>query len=67
MKLVFDKRSGPVVILLDSEGLGTAVVAGMSSDRTQSSGISYFSLYTLFSEVLASVMILSRNSLLKFV
>ena len=50
----------------DSEGLGAAVVAGVGSNLTQPSGISYFSLYT-FSEVLASVMILGRNSLLKFV
>ena len=50
----------------DSEGLGAAVVAGVGSSLTQSSGISYFSLYT-FSEDIASVLILGRNSLLKFV
>ena len=50
----------------DSEGLGASVVSGVGSDLTQPSGISYFSLYTFFSEVIASVMILGRNSLLKF-
>ena len=45
---------------LDSEGLG------VRSNLTQPSGISHFH-YTLFSEVLASVMILDRNSLLDFV
>ena len=51
----------------DSEGLGAAVVAGVGSSLIQPSGISYFSLYTFFSEVLASALILGRNSLLKFV
>ena len=32
----------------DSEGLGAAVVAGVGSSLTQFSGISYFSLYTIF-------------------
>ena len=32
----------------DSEGLGAAVVAGVGSSLTQSSGILYFSLYTFF-------------------
>ena len=49
----------------DSEGLGAAVEAGVGSTVTQPSGISYVCLYTFFSEVLASVMILGRNSLLK--
>ena len=66
MKRSFKKRSGAVNISPDSERLGAAVVAGVGSNLTQPSGISYFSLYT-FSEVLASVMILGRNSLLKFV
>ena len=48
MKLVFNKRSGAVVMSPDSEGLGAAVVAGVGSSLTQSSGISYFSLYTFF-------------------
>ena len=64
MKLVFNKGSGAVVMSL-TEGLGAAVVAGVGSKLTQPSGISYFSLY-LFSEVLASVIILGLNSLLKF-
>ena len=68
MKLVFNKRSGAMYKSLDSEGLGVAVESGVGSNLTQPSGILYFSLYTLFfSEVLASVMILDRNSLLKFV
>ena len=54
----FNKRSGAVVMSPDSEGLGAAVVAGVGSNLTQPSGISYFSLYT-FSEVLASLMILA--------
>ena len=32
----------------DSEGLGAAVVASVGSNLTQSSGSSYFPLYTLF-------------------
>ena len=68
MKLVFNKRSGAVVKSPDSEGLGAAAVAGVGSNLTQPGGISYFIFLTiLFSEVLASVMILGRNSLLKFV
>ena len=31
MKLVFNKRSGAVVMTPDSEGLGAAVVAGVGS------------------------------------
>ena len=54
-------------VSLDSEGSGAAVVAGVGSNLTQPRGISYFSLYIFFSEVLASVMILGRNSFLKFV
>ena len=42
---------------LDSEGLGAAVVAGVGSNLTHLS----ISPYIFFSEVLASVMILSRN------
>ena len=63
----FNQRSGVVVRSPDSEGLGAAVVAGVDSNLTQPSGISYFSLYTFFSEILACVMILVRKSLLKFV
>ena len=43
--LFFNKRSGAVIMSPDSEGLGAAVVAGVGSSLTQSSGISYFSLY----------------------
>ena len=43
--LFFNKRSGAVVMSPVSEGLGAA---GVGSNLTQSSGISYFSLYTLF-------------------
>ena len=43
------------------------IEAGIGSNLTQPSSISYFSLYTFFSDVLASVMILNRNSLLKVV
>ena len=46
--LFFNKRSGAVVMSLDSEGLGAAVVAGMGSNHTQPSGISYFSLFIFF-------------------
>ena len=48
MKLVFNKRSGAVVMSPDSEGLGAAVVAGVGSSLTQPSGISYFFLNTFF-------------------
>ena len=49
MKLVFfNKRNGAVVMSPDCEGLGAAVVAGVGSNLTQPSGISYFSLYTFF-------------------
>ena len=44
----FNKRSGAVVMSPDSEGLGAAVVDGVSSNLPQRSGISYFSLYTFF-------------------
>ena len=47
MKLVFNKRSGAVVMSPDSEGLGAAVVAGVGSKLIQPSGISYFSLYNI--------------------
>ena len=40
----FNKRSGAVVMSPDSEGLGTAVVAGVGSSLAQPSGISYFSI-----------------------
>ena len=46
--LIFNKRSGAVVISPDSEGLGAAVLAGVDAKLTQPSGISYFSLYTFF-------------------
>ena len=49
----------------DSEGLGAAVEAGVGANLTQPSGSSYFSLYIIFSEELASAMILGRNALLK--
>ena len=41
-------RSGAVVMSPDSEGLGVAVKAGVGSNLTQPSGISYVSLYTFF-------------------
>ena len=44
--LFFIKRTGEVVMSPDSEGLGAAVVVGVGSSLTQSSGISYFS-YTV--------------------
>ena len=64
MKLVFHKRGGPVVMSPDSEGLGAVVLspdsegigavnAGVVSNLSQTSGISYLYIYT-FSEVLAS-------------
>ena len=37
MKLVFNKRSGAVVMSPDSEGLGAAAVAGVGSNLTQPS------------------------------
>ena len=40
MKLVFNKRSDAVVMSLDYEGLGIAVVAGVGSNLTQPNGIS---------------------------
>ena len=46
--MFFNKRSGAVVMSPDSEGLGAAVVAGVGSSLNQSSGISYFILYTFF-------------------
>ena len=45
---LYNKRSGAVVMPPDSEGLGTAVEAGVSSNLTPPSGISYLSLYTFF-------------------
>ena len=39
---------GSVAMSPDSEGLGAAVVAGVGSNLTQPSGISYSSLYTFF-------------------
>ena len=44
MKLVFNKRSGAVVMSPDFDELGAAVIAGVESNLTQLSGISYFSL-----------------------
>ena len=46
--MFFNKRSGEVVMSPDSEGLGVAVVASVGSSLNQSSGISYFFLYTFF-------------------
>ena len=46
--LFFNKRSGAVVMSPDSEGLGADAVAGVGSNLTQPSVISYFSLYTFF-------------------
>ena len=66
MKLVFNKRGGAVVMSPDSEGLGAAVKAGVSSNLIHPV-VLHISPYTLFSEELASVMIRGRNSLLKFV
>ena len=48
MKHIFNQRSDAVVMSTDSEGLGAAVVAGLGSNLTQPSGISYFYLYTFF-------------------
>ena len=48
MKLVFNKRSGAVVMSPDSEGLGAAVVADVGFEPHPASGVSYFSLYTFF-------------------
>ena len=50
----------------DSEGLGIVVEDGTGLNLTQPSGI-YISPYTLFSKVLASIISVGRNSLLKFV
>ena len=47
----------------DFEGQGAVVEAGVDSNLTQPSGISYFSPYTFLSVVLASVMTLGRNIL----
>ena len=58
MKFVFNKRSGAVVMSPDSEGLGTAVEAGVGLKLTQPSGISFFFSLHFFSKVLATVMIL---------
>ena len=44
MELVFNKRSGAVVMSPDSEGLGAAVVAGVGSNVTQPSGM-YVCMY----------------------
>ena len=46
--LVFNKRSGAVVMSAVSEGLGATVEAGVDSNLTHPSGISYFSLYTFY-------------------
>ena len=44
--LIFNKRSGEVVMSPDSERLGAAVEAAVGSNFTQPNGISYFILYT---------------------
>ena len=41
MKLVFSKSSSAVVMSPDSEWLGSAIQAGVRSNRFQTSGISY--------------------------
>ena len=41
----FNKHSGAVVMSPDSEGIGAAIEAGVGSNLTQPSGISYFSIY----------------------
>ena len=64
---MFNKLRGSVVMSPDSEGLDATVEAGVGSNLTQPSGISYFSLYNFVSEVLASVIIFGQNYLLKFV
>ena len=66
MKLVFNKRSGTVVMSPESEGLVAAVLAGVGSSSL-SPVVFHISSYTLFSEVLVSVLIIGRNTLLKFV
>ena len=40
----------------DSEGLGAAVVADVGSSFTQSSGISYFSLYIYIFHIIAVLL-----------
>ena len=45
---IFNKRNVAVVLSPASEGLGAAVVAGVGSNLTQLSCISYFSIYTFF-------------------
>ena len=54
MKHVFNKLSGAMAMSPDSEGLCAAVEAGVGSNLTQP-------------EVLASVMILGRNSLVLYI
>ena len=44
MRLVFNYRSGAVVVSPDSEVLGAAVEAGVGSNLIQHSGISFSSL-----------------------
>ena len=65
MKLVFNKSSGAMVMSPDSDRLAAPVVTGVRNSL--SSVLFHISPYRYFSEVLASVMILIRNSLLKFV
>ena len=65
--LFFNKRSGAVVMTPDSEGLGAAVVAGVGSKPHSAQWYFIFLPIHFFSEVLASVLILGWNSLLKFV
>ena len=47
MKLVFNKRSGAVVMSPDSEGLGAAIVAGVGSNLPRPV-VFHISPYTLF-------------------
>ena len=58
---------GAVVMTPDSEGLGAAVVAGVGSKPHSVQWYFIFLPIHVFSEVLASVLILGLNSLLKFV
>ena len=64
MKRFFNKSSGEVVMAPDPKGLGSAIAAGVGSNITQPVGISYFFQSTFFLDVLESVVILGRNSLL---
>ena len=62
MKLVFfNKRSGAMVMPHDSKGLGAAVVGSKLTMLSFFFLYIYISPYTLFPEVLASVMILEGH------